>query len=135
MHYEEAHYSQVRYMANVAGTGFDPSVTKIYEHYKAQGRRGKHLYAQGSVKSFFRFLKRVPGFLWLNRFHDVNPDFYSWVIQQYQTVMREMTGGSMNDPSYGAMAVIDGIWNYMNGHFAGWFKEEKQQTEADEKPE
>ena len=55
VHYEESQYAQVRYMANVAGAGFDPSVTKIYEHYKAQGRRGKHLYAQGSVKSFFRY--------------------------------------------------------------------------------
>ena len=55
VHYEESQYAQVRYMANVAGTGFDPTVTKIYEHYKAQGRRGKHLYAQGSVKSFFRY--------------------------------------------------------------------------------
>ena len=55
VHYEESHYSQVRSMANVAGAGFDPSVTKIYEHYKAQGRRGKHLYAQGCVKSFFHY--------------------------------------------------------------------------------
>ena len=55
VHYEESHYGQVRYMANVAGAGFDPSVTKIYEHYKAQGRRGKHLYAQGCVKSFFSY--------------------------------------------------------------------------------
>ena len=55
VHYEESQYAQVRYMANVAGAGFDPSVTKIYEHYKAKGRRGKHLYAQGSVKSFFRY--------------------------------------------------------------------------------
>ena len=38
--YEESHFRQVRYMANVAGAGFDPSVTKIYEHYKAKGKRG-----------------------------------------------------------------------------------------------
>ena len=55
VHYEESQYAQVRYMANVAGAGFDPSVTKIYEHYKAKGRRGKHLYAKGCVKSFFRY--------------------------------------------------------------------------------
>jgi diacylglycerol kinase family enzyme len=42
-------------MANVAGVGFDPSVTKIYEHYKALGRRGRHLYAKGCVKSFFKY--------------------------------------------------------------------------------
>ena len=53
--YEEAHFRQVRYMANVAGAGFDPSVTKIYEHYKAKGKRGKHLYAQGFVKSFMHY--------------------------------------------------------------------------------
>ena len=55
VHYEEAQYSQVRYMANVAGAGFDPTVTKLYEHYKAKGRRGRHLYAEGSVRSFFRY--------------------------------------------------------------------------------
>lgn len=53
--YEESQYSQSRYMANVAGVGFDPSVTKIYEHYKALGRRGRHLYAKGCVKSFFKY--------------------------------------------------------------------------------
>ena len=42
-------------MANVSGVGFDPSVTKIYEHYKALGKRGKHLYAQGCVKSFLSY--------------------------------------------------------------------------------
>ena len=55
VHYEESQYAQVRYMANVAGAGFDPSVTKIYEHYKALGRRGRHLYAKGCVKSFFKY--------------------------------------------------------------------------------
>jgi diacylglycerol kinase family enzyme len=55
VHYEESQYAQVRYMANVAGAGFDPTVTKLYEHYKAKGCRGKHLYAQGSVKSFFSY--------------------------------------------------------------------------------
>ena len=55
VHYEESQYAQVRYMANVAGAGFDPTVTKIYEHYKAKGRRGRHLYAEGSVRSFFRY--------------------------------------------------------------------------------
>lgn len=53
--YEESQYTQTRYMANVSGAGFDPSVTKIYEHYKAKGRRGRHLYAQGCVKSFFKY--------------------------------------------------------------------------------
>lgn len=55
VHYEESQYQQVRYMANVAGAGFDPTVTKLYEHYKAKGRRGRHLYAEGSVRSFFRY--------------------------------------------------------------------------------
>ena len=55
VHYEESQYQQVRYMANVAGAGFDPTVTRLYEHYKAKGRRGRHLYAEGSVRSFFRY--------------------------------------------------------------------------------
>ncbi len=55
VHYEQSQFRQVRYMANVSGVGFDPSVTKIYEHYKALGKRGKHLYAQGCVKSFLSY--------------------------------------------------------------------------------
>ncbi len=55
VHYEESHYRQVRYMANVAGAGFDPSVTKIYEHDKAKGRRGKHLYALGCLRSYLKY--------------------------------------------------------------------------------
>ena len=55
VHYEESQYAQVRYMANVAGAGFDPTVTQLYEHYKAKGRRGRSLYAEGSVRSFFRY--------------------------------------------------------------------------------
>ena len=30
--YEQSQFEQVRYMANVSGVGFDPSVTMIYEH-------------------------------------------------------------------------------------------------------
>jgi diacylglycerol kinase family enzyme len=53
--YEQSQFRQVRYMANVSGVGFDPSVTQIYEHYKALGKRGPHLYAQGCVKSFLHY--------------------------------------------------------------------------------
>lgn len=68
----------------------------------------------------FRFLRRLPGYWRLNRIHDLNPDFYGWVMNQYSTVMNELTGGKLCKPSHDAMVVIDEIWEYMYRHFAGW---------------
>ncbi len=44
VYYEESHFSQMRYMANVAGVGFDADVVRRYQHYKNKGRRGSYLY-------------------------------------------------------------------------------------------
>ncbi len=75
---------------------------------------------KGAVFSFFRMLKRLPGFWKLNRFWDVEPSFYGWVIRQYSTVMNELTGGKLSKPSHSAETVIEEVWTYMTGHFAGW---------------
>ena len=55
VHYEESHFQQKRYMANMAGAGFDATVTKHYEHYKAKGERGVSLYAKAALKAYLRY--------------------------------------------------------------------------------
>lgn len=53
--YEEAHYRQSRYMANVAGTGFDAHVVRKFSHLKKKGRKGRWLYTWCLVRQFFRY--------------------------------------------------------------------------------
>lgn len=53
--YEEAHFRQSRYMANVAGTGFDAVVVRRFGHMKKKGRRGKWLYTLSLINKFFRY--------------------------------------------------------------------------------
>lgn len=52
--YEEAHYRQTRYMANVAGLGFDAEVIRHYQHRKAKGRTGKAAYLWSMLQTFFK---------------------------------------------------------------------------------
>ena len=53
--YEEAHFSQSRYMANVAGIGLDADVIERYNHRRNKGRRGSLLYIWCLVRSFVRY--------------------------------------------------------------------------------
>lgn len=53
--YEESHFCQTRYMANVAGIGFDAVVNHLYQHKKAKGRTGKYVYLWSMLSSFFRY--------------------------------------------------------------------------------
>lgn len=53
--YEESHYSQSRYMANVAGAGFDAAVNRRFTHLQKKGRRGGWLYAWSMVQTFFGY--------------------------------------------------------------------------------
>jgi len=53
--YEESHFRQSRYMANVAGLGLDGYVVDRYNHLRNKGRRGPLLYARCMVRSFFRY--------------------------------------------------------------------------------
>ena len=77
-----------------------------------------------AARSFFRFLKFLPGFWKLHRFWDAEPQIYGWVIRQYSTVMNELTGGKLSKPTNDAMSVIEQVWNHMNEHYAGWKKDE-----------
>ena len=52
--YEEAHYRQSRYMANVAGAGFDAAVNRRFTHLRRKGRRSAWIYTWSMVRTFFR---------------------------------------------------------------------------------
>ena len=53
--YEEAHYRQSRYMANVAGAGFDAHVVRKQSHLKKKGHKHRWRYTWCVVNSFFRY--------------------------------------------------------------------------------
>ena len=51
--YTESKVEQTRYMANVAGLGFDAYVIQIFNHLKLKGCKGKWLYLYSLVRGFF----------------------------------------------------------------------------------
>ena len=51
--YTESKVQQTRYMANVAGLGFDAHVIKIFNHLKLKGYKGKWLYIYSLLKGYF----------------------------------------------------------------------------------
>lgn len=53
--YTESHYTQTRYMANVAGLGFDAYVIRTFNHLKVKGYKGGWMYLYSILKSFFRY--------------------------------------------------------------------------------
>jgi len=53
--YQEAGYRQSRYMANVAGIGFDASVNRRYNHLKEIGKKGKWLYIWSTFKALLAY--------------------------------------------------------------------------------
>lgn len=53
--YEEAHYRQSRYMANVAGVGFDAYVVRRVSHMKKKGRKSRWMYTWAVISSFFSY--------------------------------------------------------------------------------
>ena len=53
--YEEAHFRQSRYIANVAGAGFDAHVIRKLTHLQNKGRRSRWRYTWCIVRSFFRY--------------------------------------------------------------------------------
>lgn len=55
IHYHKSSYRQSRYMANVAGIGFDAFVNRKYNHLKAEGKRGKWLYLLSTVKAILTY--------------------------------------------------------------------------------
>lgn len=53
--YTESHYAQTRYMANVAGLGFDAHVISTFNHLKMKGYKGGWMYLYSILKSYFRY--------------------------------------------------------------------------------
>ncbi|MBO5710344.1 MAG: diacylglycerol kinase family lipid kinase [Rikenellaceae bacterium] len=53
--YYKASYHQSRYMANVAGVGFDASVNRRFNRRKEEGKRGKFLYILSTLKALFGY--------------------------------------------------------------------------------
>ncbi len=53
--YEEAHFRQSRYIANVAGVGFDAFVIRKLTHLQKKGRTSRWRYTWCMVRSFFRY--------------------------------------------------------------------------------
>ena len=53
--YTESHYTQTRYMANVAGLGFDAHVISNFNHQKMKGRKGRWIYPYSILKSYFSY--------------------------------------------------------------------------------
>lgn len=51
--YTESKVEQTRYMANVAGFGFDAYVIQIFNHLKLKGYKGKWLYLYSLLRGFF----------------------------------------------------------------------------------
>ena len=51
--YTESKVEHTRYMANVAGLGFDAYVIKIFNHLKLKGYKGKWLYIYSLLKGYF----------------------------------------------------------------------------------
>lgn len=53
--YYKASYPQNRYMANVAGVGFDAFVNRKYNHLKEEGKKGKGLYLWSTLKAVLTY--------------------------------------------------------------------------------
>lgn len=53
--YYKANYKQSRYMANVAGVGFDAYVNRKYNHLKEEGKKGKWLYLWSTLKAILSY--------------------------------------------------------------------------------
>ncbi len=53
--YNEAHYRQSRYFANVGGVGFDAFVVKRIAHLKKKCRTSRWRYLWSTIRSFFKY--------------------------------------------------------------------------------
>ena len=53
--YEEAHFRQSRYIANVAGAGFDACVVRRVSHLRKKGRASRWRYTWCLIRTFFSY--------------------------------------------------------------------------------
>ena len=73
-----------------------------------------------NIRTFFHFVKRLNRFRKLNQMYDAEPEFYPWVMKQYETVMNELTYGKLSKPSHSAETVLEEVWHCMDERYAGW---------------
>ena len=77
--YYKASYRQSRYMANVAGVGFDAFVNRKYNHLKEEGKRGKWLYIWSTFKAVLKY--RSTGVkIWVDNELVINDLVYSATV-------------------------------------------------------
>ncbi|MFI3278088.1 MAG: diacylglycerol kinase family protein [Rikenellaceae bacterium] len=53
--YEESHFRQTRYMANVSGAGFDAMVQREFMHLRNRGKTTKWDYVWSMFRAFFKY--------------------------------------------------------------------------------
>lgn len=87
--YEESQYNQKRYMANVAGVGFDARVIKEFNHQRTKGRKGALLYAVCLLKTFFRY-KSTGVKVWVD-----NKLIYKGLLMSLAIGICQYNGGGM----------------------------------------
>ena len=69
------------------------------------------------VRTFFHFLKRLNRFRKLNQMYDQEPEFYRWVIEQYETLAYNCTGGRYSKASWDANTLIWAMWDWIDEHY------------------
>lgn len=77
--YHQSHYKQKRYMANVAGIGFDAFVNKKYNNLKEEGKYSKWLYVWSALKSVLRY-KSTGVKIWVDGELIINDLVYSATV-------------------------------------------------------
>jgi YegS/Rv2252/BmrU family lipid kinase len=63
--YEESMYKQVRYVANVAGVGFDAAVIRRMQHSNKKGKLGASAYLFALIRTYFKY-KSTGVKLWID---------------------------------------------------------------------
>lgn len=77
--YNKASYNQSRYMANVAGVGFDAHVNRCYNHLKEKGRKSKWLYIFSALRAVLRY-NSTGVKIWIDDTLTINDIVYSATI-------------------------------------------------------
>lgn len=69
------------------------------------------------VRTFCHFLKRLNRFRKLNQMYDQEPEFYRWVIEQYETLAYNCTDGRYSKASWDANTLIWAMWDWIDEHY------------------
>ncbi len=77
--YYKASYRQSRYMANVAGVGFDAFVNRKYNHLKEEGKHGKWLYIWSTFKALLQY-RSTDVKIWVDNNLVINDMVYSATV-------------------------------------------------------